>query len=264
MLLNPTCPIVKSAARVLSVDLAYKSYADIGVALLERDADRTMAQLLDLPLTGTPHPERLADWLYETARAHAVAGVCIDGPLGWKAPDTDSLHCRLSEKAVRAPGKTGLPPDGVKPRSYLAFTAFSIALFERLTMHYGYRLPGTDGEADAPFVTESFPTAAWRALQLVPVAAKSKTRPPDLEAAIQRFEQGVGFRIAPASTPLTHDQLQAVVGGIAGVRWANGEREAVTLAGVAPFRLDGSWREGYIMIPATASHAQQGAGESSA
>ena len=250
--------------RVLSVDLAYTSYTAIGVALLERDVDRTMAQLLDLPLTGTPNPGELADWLHETARTHAVAGLCIDGPLGWKAPDTDSLHCRLSEKAVRAPGKTGLPPDGVKPRSYLAFTAFSIALFERLTMQHGYRLPGSDGEANAPFVTESFPTAAWRALRLETLPAKSKTRPHDLEAAVRRFEEGTGIGITPSLTPLTHDQLQAVVGGVAGVRWASGERDAVLLAGAAPFRLDGSWREGYIMIPATASHAKQGAGESSA
>jgi len=227
--------------RVLSVDLAYASYTAIGVALLARDGGRTMAQRLDLPLTGTPHPGQLADWLHETARTHAVAGLCIDGPLGWKAPDTESLHCRLSEKAVRAPGKTGLPPDGVKPRSYLAFTAFSIALFERLTMQLGYRLPGTDGEANA-----------------------SKTRPHDLEAAVHRFEQGTGIAITPAVTPLTHDQLQAVVGGVAGVRWASGDHDAVTLAGAAPFRLDGSWREGYIMIPATASHASQGAGTSSA
>ena len=81
---------------------------------------------------------------------------------------------------------------------------------------------------------------------------------------MRRFEEGTGIGITPSLTPLTHDQLQAVVGGVAGVRWASGERDAVLLAGAAPFRLDGSWREGYIMIPATASHAKQGAGESSA
>ena len=113
--------------RILSVDLAYKSHDDIGVALLEQHAQRVTATIIPVPLTGTPDPHTFADWLHDSARAQEAAGICIDGPLGWKAPDTDSLHCRLSERAVRAPGKTGLPPDGVKPRSYLAFTAFSIA-----------------------------------------------------------------------------------------------------------------------------------------
>lgn len=250
--------------RVLSVDLAYKSYADIGVALLDGQDGRTTARILDIPLTGTPDVRAFADWLHDTARAHGVAGICIDGPLGWKAPDTDSPHCRLSERAVRAPGKTGLPPDGVKPRSYLAFTEFSIALFERLTMMHGYALPGTDNPRGAPFVTESFPTAAWRALRLVPVAAKSKTKPADLEDAVRRFVRHTGIEIVGPGTPITHDQLQAVVGGVAGLRAACGDASRVALAGVAPVRLDGSWREGYIMVPAMDACANQDAVGSSA
>jgi hypothetical protein len=46
-----------------------------------------------------------------------------------------------------------------------------------------------------------------------------------------------------------HDQLQAVVGGLAPLAWAAGQRDRVTLAGLPPHRLDGSWREGYIMVP---------------
>lgn len=238
--------------RILSVDLAYKSYRDFGVALLEEEPQRTFARILDVPLTGIPEPHRFADWLHETARAQEVAGICIDGPLGWKAPETDSPHCRLSERAVRAPGKTGLPPDGVKPRSYLAFTEFSIALFERLTMTHGYRLPGAEGATPAAFVTESFPTAAWRMLGLVPVAAKSKTKPADLEDAVKRFVQRTDLTIMRTEVPITHDQLQAIVGGVAGLRWAARDHRAVTLVGAPPFRLDGSWREGYIMVPAAA------------
>jgi hypothetical protein len=41
-----------------------------------------------------------------------------------------------------------------------------------------------------------------------------------------------------------------VVGGIAGAWWAAGLTDRVQLAGAPPFRLDGSWREGYIMVPA--------------
>lgn len=233
---------------VLSVDLAYKHYRDCGVALLREQGATPHATLLDVPLAGAPDSERFADWLAQLAAEHDVAGVCIDGPLGWKAPGTSAEHSRLSEKAVRAPGKTGLPPDGVKPRGYLPFTVFSIALFERLTTHQGFVLPGLPATAGARFVTETFPTAAWRMLGIPPVPAKAKTTPAALHDAVQRLQQATGVVIEPQAP--THDQLQAVVGGLAGLAWARGDASRVLLAGEAPHRLDGSWREGYIMVPA--------------
>jgi hypothetical protein len=230
--------------RILSVDLAYKRHADIGVALLEARADRIVARIIDAGLPDPPHSQTLADWVHACAAQHDVAGIAIDGPLGWKAPDTGAEHCRMSEKAVRAPGKTGLPPDGVKPRTYLAFTEFSIALFARLTGHYGYALPGAGpGER---FVTETFPTAAWRRLGLTPVPGKGRTTPAELAAAVARLGARVPLELD--RTP-GHDQLQAVVGGLAPLAWAAGQRDRVTLAGLPPHRLDGSWREGYIMVP---------------
>lgn len=232
------------AVRILSVDLAYKRHADIGVALLEARDSRVGATIIDALLADPPHPHTFADWLHALARQHDVAGIAIDGPLGWKAPGTEAEHCRMSEKSVRAPGKTGLPPDGVKPRTYLAFTEFSIALFERLTTIYGYPLPGT--ESSTRFVTETFPTAAWRSLGLTPVPGKGRTSPAELQAAIERLGERVTLTIDRVPT---HDQLQAVVGGLAPLAYAGGETSRVTLAGVPPHRLDGSWREGYIMIP---------------
>lgn len=233
---------------VLSIDLAYKRHADIGVALLEAGTQGLTATILAPDLPDPPHPHALADWLHDVARRHHVQGLAIDGPLGWKAPGTEAEHCRVSEKAVRAPGKTGLPPDGVKPRTYLAFTVFSIALFERLTTVHGYGLPGdaSTAQSGAPFVTETFPTAAWRALGLVPLPGKGRTAPGALEAAVARLEERLRCRL-PA--PLSHDQLQAVIGGLAPLAWAAGEPRRVTLAGLPPHRLDGSWREGYIMRP---------------
>jgi hypothetical protein len=233
--------------RVLSVDLAYKHYRDCGIALLSQREGAPHAQLLEVSLVGTPDPQALADWLADLADRHQVAGLCIDGPLGWKAPDTEAEHCRLSEKAVRAPGKTGLPPDGVKPRGYLPFTQFSIALFERLTGAHAFVLPGHPGTCGARFVTETFPTAAWRALGLAPLPGKSRATPADVAEAVRRLEHAT--EIVLDGLP-THDQLQAVVGGLAPLDWACGAHERVQLAGAPPFRLDDRWCEGYIMIPA--------------
>jgi hypothetical protein len=232
---------------VLSVDLAYVHYRDVGVALLH-DAPRHV-EFLDVPLSGAPDPHVLADWLMARLHEHQAAGLCIDGPHAWKAPDTDSPHCRRSERQLRAPGKTGLPPDGVKPATYLAFTRFSLTLFERLTGHYGLVLPGQrDAAVTSPFAAECFPTAAWRALGQPPLAAKRKATPDDVRAAAVRFTQVTGFTLSRAPT---HDELQAAVGGVAALSWAVGQHGDVHLAGDPPFRLDGSWREGYIMVPAS-------------
>lgn len=229
----------------MSVDLACARYPDIGVALLDGSA-RT-ATLLDIPLAGRPAVDALADWLVDTVAHHGARGLCIDGPLGWKRPDTDSPHCRRSERQLRAPGKTGLPPDGVKPATYLAFTQFSIALFDVLTMQHGFLLPGQSGAAGAPFVTETFPTAAWRALALTPLKGKGRATAGDVTEAASRFTDATGYTL---SRPPTHDELQAAVGGVAGVAWAAGQQDAVHLAGDPPVHLDGRWCEGYIMVPA--------------
>ena len=245
------CPGHRGGA--LSVDLAYVDYRDIGVALVtavgEGERRSLSAQALAVPLHGRPAVAPLAAWLLEIAEAHDVRCLCIDGPLGWRSPETDSPHCRLSERAVRAPGKTGLPPDGVKPRGYLGFTTFSIALFELLLASAGWALVGDDLSASPPerVITESFPTAAWRALGLPPLVAKGRAKAADVHDAVARLQAHTGITLAQVQT---HDQLQAVVGGIAGAWWAAGHTDRVQLAGVPPFRLDGSWREGYIMVPA--------------
>jgi Protein of unknown function (DUF429) len=227
-------------------------YRDIGVALVTCGGDERGASLsaraFDVPLGGRPSVHALASWLREMVEAHDVRCLCIDGPLGWRSPHTDSPHCRLSERVVRAPGKTGLPPDGVKPRTYLGFTTFSIALFEALLGDTDWALPGApESTLPARVVTESFPTAGWRALGLSPLMAKGRASVADVHEAGARLQARTGITLEQVRT---HDQLQAVVGGIAGAWWAAGLTDRVQLAGAPPFRLDGSWREGYIMVPA--------------
>ena len=55
---------------------------------------------------------------------------------------------------------------------------------------------------------------------------------------------------------LTHDELQALIAGLAGIAVEGHASCAVTLAGVAPFELDGSWREGFIVNPARKAAVQ--------
>ncbi len=135
------CDSRRHAVSVLSIDLALISYRDVGAALVQSapSGERT-ARVIRLTQGGRPTTDALVGWMEQVAEREQVRCRAIDGPLGWRGPDTDSPHSRLSERAVRAPGKTGLPPDGVKPRTYLEFSRLSIAIFERLTAR-GWRLP---------------------------------------------------------------------------------------------------------------------------
>jgi hypothetical protein len=197
-------------------------------------------------MAGRPTVDALSAWILQTAEQLDVGCVAIDGPLGWRGPDTDSVHSRLSERAVRAPGKTGLPPDGVKPRTYLAFSRLSIALFERLTMS-GWHLPSSRAAIAGPrMVTETFPTAAWRALGLQPLPGKARSQMRDVREGLVRLAGTCDIQCTGVET---HDDLQAVVGGIAPAWWVAGRLDRVAFAGVPPFRLDGSWREGFIILP---------------
>ena len=227
--------------RSLGIDLAIRDTRDIGVAVVGDDG----VTVHTVPWDGRPAVAGLASWIRELAIAHAVQVVSIDGPLGWKAPATDSPHCRRSERVLRAPGKTGLPPDGVKPAAYLGFTRFSIELFEYLTMDAGWRLPEDPRPAadGAMVVTECFPTAIWRGLGVAPLMGKARATSADVAQAAQRLALATGLTL-PAHP--SHDALQAVVAAYAGWRLAHRDPR-VQLAGDPPCRLDDSWREGYIL-----------------
>jgi hypothetical protein len=92
---------------------------------------------------------------------------------------------------------------------------------------------------------ESFPTHAWRALGLSPLPGKSKrgVKVGEWQALLNRSVQ-----IAWPREP-SHDELQAVVAGIAGLRVSRDCEHRNLVLGEAPFVEDGSWREGFIVSP---------------
>src|SRR5207244_3718820 len=46
-----------------------------------------------------------------------------------------------------------------------------------------------------------------------------------------------------------HDELQALVAGLAGVALEGGDELGIRVAGVSPIEIDGAWREGFIVNP---------------
>jgi hypothetical protein len=233
----------------LSVDLAFKDYRDIGVVTLATLDGRIKASAVPLTtraLHGPPSAGGLADALVTLASEIGADWIFIDGPQGWKAPDNGCEHSRCCERALATQGKTGLP--GVtKPGNYVAFITFAVELFDALEIRGWPRLPTA---AIPPLrhrcAIESFPTSAWRSLGLVPLPGKAATAP---EMVIARLRSLRAVFPLDVSNDLSHDELQALVAGLAGVALDDGNAAGVSIAGVAPVRVEGIWREGFIVNP---------------
>ena len=133
----------------------------------------------------------------------------LDGPQGWRYPQSQIQHMRLCERVLNTPGKTGTVGQ-VKPKTYLGYIQFSIELFTAMRMKYGWSLLTRDWHLrpDARWLVESFPTAAWKTLGLTPLPAKSKTTPEDLQSWRTQFTQQTGWVIKENPN---HDELQAAV-----------------------------------------------------
>src|SRR5882672_6061065 len=200
----------------LSVDLAL-DYRDIGVVTLARLDSRIKASAVRLTtrgLHGRPSAGGLADALVSLANEISAAWIFIDGPQGWKAPDNGCEHSRCCEQALGTQGKTGLP--GVtKPENYVAFITFAIELFDALDIRGWPRLLTA---AIPPLrrrcAIESFPTSAWRSLGLVPLPGNAATAPEMVLARLQSLRAVFPLDV---SNDLSHDELQALVAGLAGV-----------------------------------------------
>jgi hypothetical protein len=235
----------------LSIDLAFRRYADIGVcALRDTEAGIEVARfrLEDLGLRGQPKADALAKTVAALAADLGARLVFVDGPQAWKAPDNGLEHSRLCERALATPGKTGLP--GVtKPANYGPFIAFSIDFFDELSSLGWPRLASQAGlDGDERFAIESFPTSAWRGLGLRPLPGKAKTTSAMVGAKLEELR---AVHPLACHDEFTHDELQAVVAGLAGVAAEGHAVLRCETVGAPPFELEGTWREGFIVNPAT-------------
>ena len=105
---------------VVSVDLAYKNYNDLGIALLGRELGNIQINFVKarkLGLTGDPDAKTLAKALLNLCHLNNAQVILIDGPQAWKDPANGFEHSRVCEKILNTPAKTGLP-GLVKPKNY--------------------------------------------------------------------------------------------------------------------------------------------------
>jgi hypothetical protein len=241
----------------ISVDLAYKRYSDIGVVALTQVNDGVTVEVIRLPsldLSGQPAASDLAKCLETLAQDRGAQVMLIDGPQAWKSPSNGLEHSRRCERELNTPGKTGLPGN-TKPANYCGFIAFSIELFDELASHGWPRLAAINPLDPACRVTiESFPTSAWRKLGLIPLPGKSRATAESLRRKLAELRSLFPLQVRP---DLTHDELQALVAGLAGLAFERGDPQGYAVEGCPPVREEGSWREGFIINPTLAAVARR-------
>lgn len=237
--------------RVVSVDLAYSDYRDFGMVTLNEGASGATYEALPFAdgRAHAPTPEHVADVVIDLCTSKRASLILLDGPQGWKDPSNGLTHSRLCERALNAPGKTGLPGNA-KPANYLPFIAFSISVFDAFQARGWPRYDPAAWRPGLPAVVETLPLAAWRSLQLPCLPAKKKSRDGHMQKHLKSLvDAGL---VAADGPPLSHDQLQALVAGLAGLGITARTPHRYKVVGGPPALLEGAWREGYIVNPARA------------
>ena len=205
-----------------------------------------MIRLPNLGLSGRPSASDLARCLSTLAQDHDAQVMLIDGPQAWKSATNGLEHSRKCERELNTPGKTGLP--GItKPANYCGFIAFSIELFDELAGYGWPRLVDVNlANPNCRTAVESFPTSAWRSLGLTPLPAKARATPESVKRKLAELQGLFPLQVRP---DLTHDELQALVAGLAGLALERVDSQGYDIVGCPPVQEDGFWREGFIINP---------------
>jgi hypothetical protein len=239
---------------ILSVDLAFRRWRDLGIVVLDRpdapDAPIRCEIVSHLGFADEPGPvqaEMLAGRLNHLCGIRGIRIMMLDGPQAWKSVENVSPYARSSELLLNTAAKTGLP-GMVKPVTYRAFAEFCVDVYDALCRRGWKRLASKDrpGDSGEHLLVESYPYAAWRALGIRPLPAKRRATVGDLAEAFAALQTVVPVAV---DRPPNHDQLQAIVGGLAGLAIESRNQTGVRIVGSTPRRENGHWREGFIVVP---------------
>jgi hypothetical protein len=239
---------------ILSVDLAYRRWSEVGIVVLERKKPAPSPIFCEIIPTNDPgdplgpvDANILAGRLNHLCAVRGIRLLMLDGPQAWKSSSNGLEHCRVSERQLNTVAKTGLP-GMVKPATYTAFAEFCLDVYDALCRR-GWRRLETQEQPGSPperILVESYPHAAWKSLGLKPLPAKRRARISDLAEAYGALNSLIPIT---TSRPPNHDQLQAIVGGLPGLALEERNTAAARIVGKPPRREDGHWREGFIVLP---------------
>jgi len=248
---------------VLSVDLAYRRWTDLGIVVLdrakagqatagyERAARPIACQIIPSTAAGQRESpieaEVLAGRLNHLCAVRGIRVMILDGPQAWKSKTNGFEHARVSERQLNTAAKTGLP-GMVKPITYRPFAEFCLDVYDALCRRGWRRMDTSERSAAAQdrVLVESYPYAAWKSLGLTPLPSKRRAKISDLARAYGELRALIPFT---TDRPPNHDQLQAIVGGLPGLALDERNAAEVRIVGKPPRREEGHWREGFIVLP---------------
>jgi hypothetical protein len=235
---------------VLSVDLACRSWSDLGVVVLEQKGSQIACEIIRWQDPTPPPVVELALRLNTLCLERNASVLMLDGPQAWKSEDNGHEFCRASERELNTSAKTGLPGI-VLPGTYERFVGYCLALYDALSRLGWQRLATREqsresGSAPRKILVESYPHAAWKSLGIAPLPAKRRCRVSHLAEAYAAL---TALLPITTSQPPNHDQLQAIVGGLPGLAIEQHNHMGTRIVGQPPRREGGYWREGFIALP---------------
>jgi len=232
---------------VLSVDLACRSWSDLGVVLLEQKGPLIACEIIRWQEPDPPPVVELALRLNTLCLERSAGVLMLDGPQAWKSEDNGQAYCRVSERELNTSAKTGLPGT-VLPGTYERFVGYCLALYDALG-RLGWQRLATRDHTEGParkILVESYPHAAWKSLGIPPLPAKRRCRVSHLAEAYAAL---TALLPITTSQPPNHDQLQAIVGGLPGLAIEQRNQSGTKIVGQPPRWEGGYWREGFIVVP---------------
>jgi hypothetical protein len=266
---------------VLSVDLAYRRWRDLGLVVLERARPSATAsaqadpvasatdgavgteavknpircEIISMDEPGTVDANILAGRLNHLCGVRGIRVIMLDGPQAWKSVNNGLEHARVSERRLNTAAKTGLP-GMVKPVTYRAFAEFCVDVYDGLCRR-GWRRLETHEQPRSPgerVLVESYPHAAWRSLGLKPLPSKARAGTKEIEEALAALRTVVPIVL---NCLPSHDQLQAIVAGLPGLALEENDADGARIVGFPPRREEGHWREGFIVLPVAPNRASR-------
>ena len=255
--------VFDDSRRVLGIDLACRSWDDIGSALVAFKNECFSAAVPGVMAWPSEDltPAAVAGRIDVFARDRDVAAVSIDGPQAWRDPTTPAQRPgvgRACEYETRTPGKTGTCGMAY-PSTFLRWIRFSISVFAELLSRRDVVLVNDEASDIAPrpagyWLMECFPTSTWRTSGLEALPGHRRAPAEVVERFARRLVAAYG--LPPSAVTADHDDLQAVVSTLPAVGLLGGpgarirSRRAGTVRGCRACRRDhlgrgtGRWSEG--------------------
>ncbi len=215
---------------ILSIDLARRSWSDIGVVLLESTESSISCEIVTWEGIHPPPVVELALRLNATCLERGANILMLDGPQAWRSEDTKSG--KPSDMRAPVPPANLDSASATLPENYERFVGYCLALYDALGRLGWQRPVARDPRShnrrrsvgEQRILLESYPNAAWKSLGIAPLPDRDKCRVSNLA---ENWHALVDVLPLTVNRPPNFSQLQAIVGGLPGFAIEEGKSRGI-------------------------------------